>query len=69
MRNEEREKRMWIYTGRVTREYPLTQPPRRPIDRLKEWVEQLGQWVDGLVQTDKPELIPVPVRRPDRRRR
>ncbi len=46
----------------------MTHPPKKPIDRVKEWVEQLGQWIDELVQPEQPELIPVPVRRPDRRR-
>jgi hypothetical protein len=58
----------WIYTVQVQGGNPVTHPPKKPMDRMKEWVEQLGQWIDGLVQPEKPELIPVPVRRPDRRR-
>ena len=57
-----------IYTMLVWRMLPVSNPPKRPLDRLKELTEKLGQWIDGVVQPRQPELIPIPVRRPDRRR-
>ena len=45
----------------------VTKRPRKPVDRMKEWMQKLCDWVDGLVRPPEPELIPVPVHRPGRR--